>query len=151
VLVSNAMPGNGAVQTLNGGVNANANGTQSAPPPATMPPPPPSTNMLPLTGHPGNMAALQLGVLNGVPPALAAAAITAAGATTDPTKEKLPINEYEDAVAKTTGWLEPKKRREVRQLICLKNTDLRAGNDWLVYVSPAEKWKKKVVQRLSID
>jgi hypothetical protein len=54
-------------------------------------------------------------------------------------KELSPEGEFERAVASTQGWLEKRKRCDVESLVALANTDLRAGDDWLVYVSPAVK------------
>jgi hypothetical protein len=54
-------------------------------------------------------------------------------------KDDTPEGEFERAVVKTRGWLEKRKRSDVEGLVALKNTDLRAGDDWLVYVSPAVK------------
>jgi hypothetical protein len=50
-----------------------------------------------------------------------------------------PESEFERAVGRTKGWLEKRKRSEVEGLVALRNTDLRAGDEWLVYVSPAMK------------
>ncbi|KIW01228.1 uncharacterized protein PV09_07271 [Verruconis gallopava] len=54
-------------------------------------------------------------------------------------EDMLPETELDRAVARSKGWLEKRKRSEVDGLVALRNTDLRAGDDWLVYVSPAVK------------
>jgi hypothetical protein len=61
-------------------------------------------------------------------------------------KDESPEGELERAVTKTTGWLEKRKRADVESLVALRNTDLRAGEDWLVYVSPAVK--KRLARRM---
>lgn len=57
-----------------------------------------------------------------------------------------PEGEFEQAVTNTRGWLEKRKRSDVEGLVALANTDLRAGDDWLVYVSPA--MKKRLARRM---
>lgn len=54
-------------------------------------------------------------------------------------EEVPPETEFEKAMGRNKGWLEKRKRSEVEELVALSNTDLRAGEDWLVYVSPAVK------------
>lgn len=51
----------------------------------------------------------------------------------------LPETEFDKAVVRNKGWLEKRKRSDVEKLVALRNTDLRAGDEWLVYVSPAVK------------
>lgn len=53
--------------------------------------------------------------------------------------EVVPETDLEKAVVRTKGWLEKRKRSEVERLVSTRNTDLRAGDEWLVYVSPAVK------------
>jgi hypothetical protein len=53
--------------------------------------------------------------------------------------EVVPETDLERAVVRTKGWLEKRKRGEVERLVSTRNTDLRAGDEWLVYVSPAVK------------
>jgi len=54
-------------------------------------------------------------------------------------KAEVEEGEFEKAVTRTRGWLEKRKRADVEGLVALRNTDLRAGDDWLVYISPAVK------------
>lgn len=54
-------------------------------------------------------------------------------------KDESSEGEFERAVTRTKGWLEKRKRSDVESLVALRNTDLRAGDEWLVYVSPAVK------------
>ncbi|TLD36893.1 hypothetical protein E2P81_ATG02675 [Venturia nashicola] len=61
-------------------------------------------------------------------------------------KEEAIETEYDTAANKTKGWMEKRKRTEVENLVSLRNTDLRAGDDWLVYVSPAVK--KRMARRM---
>jgi len=61
-------------------------------------------------------------------------------------KEETSDSEFEIAASKTKGWLEKRKRSEVDNLVSIRNTDLRAGDDWLVYVSPAVK--KRMARRM---
>lgn len=61
-------------------------------------------------------------------------------------KEELIETEYDIAANKTKGWMEKRKRSEVENIVSLRNTDLRAGDDWLVYVSPAVK--KRMARRM---
>ncbi|KAE9982183.1 hypothetical protein EG328_011095 [Venturia inaequalis] len=61
-------------------------------------------------------------------------------------KEEALETEYDTAAKKTKGWMEKRKRNEVENLVSLRNTDLRAGDDWLVYVSPAVK--KRMARRM---
>jgi hypothetical protein len=61
-------------------------------------------------------------------------------------KEEASDSEFEVAASKTKGWLEKRKRSDVENLVSLRNTDLRAGDDWLVYVSPAVK--KRMARRM---
>ena len=117
---------------------------------------------IPLNVHPINMAALQLSMLGtntGTTPThhqLGLAGIqqlTIPGighlpqmqALTPPPpaveRYKAPIDEYQEAITKTIGWLEVKKKQDVSKLAFLENTDLRAGEQWLVYISPAAKRK----------
>ncbi len=49
--------------------------------------------------------------------------------------------EFEKAVGRCGGWLERRGRGEVEQLVMLRNTDLRAGDEWLVFVTPAVRKK----------
>ena len=35
--------------------------------------------------------------------------------------------------------MEKRKRSDVENIVALRNTDLRAGDDWLIYISPAVK------------
>lgn len=46
-----------------------------------------------------------------------------------------------DVCARRMGeWpMERVSKREAQRWVCLKNTDLRAGDEWLVYVSPTTK------------
>jgi hypothetical protein len=61
-------------------------------------------------------------------------------------KDESPEGEFERAVTKTSGWLEKRKRADVENLVSLRNTDLRAGDDWLVFISPAVK--KRLARRM---
>lgn len=61
-------------------------------------------------------------------------------------KEEVVETEYDVAANKTKGWMEKRKRNEVENIMSLRNTDLRAGDDWLVYVSPAVK--KRMARRM---
>ena len=54
-------------------------------------------------------------------------------------EEVVPETELDRAARRNKGWLEKRKRSEVEGLVSLRNTDLRAGDEWLVYVSPAVK------------
>jgi hypothetical protein len=54
-------------------------------------------------------------------------------------EEVVPETELERAAGRNRGWLEKRKRSAVEGLVALRNTDLRAGDEWLVYVSPAVK------------
>lgn len=64
----------------------------------------------------------------------------------DGEKEDGPEGEFDRAVASTKGWLEKRKRSEVENIVALANTDLRAGDEWLVYISPA--MKKRLARKL---
>lgn len=61
-------------------------------------------------------------------------------------KEEVPESEFDTAATKTKSWMEKRKRNDVENLVSLRNTDLRAGDDWLVYVSPAVK--KRMARRM---
>jgi len=68
---------------------------------------------------------------------------TNSSGTTSPSS-LLSIESIEDfqmslIVARLGGWLEVASQREVKDWIVLKNTDLRAGEMWLMYVSRAAK------------
>ena len=54
-------------------------------------------------------------------------------------EEVVPETELDRTVHRNKGWLEKRKRSDVESLVSLRNTDLRAGDEWLVYVSPAVK------------
>lgn len=54
-------------------------------------------------------------------------------------RDDTPESEFDVAAVKNRSWLEKRKRSDVDGLVSLRNTDLRSGDDWLVYVSPAVK------------
>lgn len=121
------------------------------------PPPVPAqfhlpTNLPPLLGSQWPAGVLTPSVVT--PPAVAPAPIVpGAGLLTanaghaqgqghvrvDSAREVVPETEFDMAVGRTKGWMEKRKRSDVETLVSLRNTDLRAGDEWLVYVSPAVK------------
>jgi len=60
-----------------------------------------------------------------------------------------PEIDYDDqlslVVARLGGWLEMANEREVRDWVVLKNTDLRAGETWLLHVSRAARRVRALV------
>jgi len=74
-----------------------------------------------------------------------APAVGTPNARVETEKEESSDSEFDRAANKTKGWLEKRKRSEVDNLVSLRNTDLRAGDDWLVFVSPAVK--KRMARR----
>jgi len=57
----------------------------------------------------------------------------------DSMRDDTPESEFDLAAVRNRTWLEKRKRNDLEGLITLQNTDLRAGDDWLVFISPAVK------------
>ncbi|KAF2432080.1 hypothetical protein EJ08DRAFT_732826 [Tothia fuscella] len=105
---------------------------------------PPVNFHLPTTNLPvlGSQWPLQTTVVSGPPAGVVTLLLPGTPPNVRPVvgeKDDSPEGEFERAVVKTKGWLEKRKRCDLEGLVALRNTDLRAGDDWLVYVSPAVK------------
>jgi hypothetical protein len=59
----------------------------------------------------------------------------------DAKKQMIVESDFDIAARQMEGWLERRPRKDVAKLVALTNTDLRANDLWLVYVSPAMKQK----------
>jgi hypothetical protein len=101
--------------------------------------------------YPGGVAGHQLaGVGAGLATTMAnpplAAPVTLLGMG-ESRKEEVVEDDYEIVAAKMQGWMEPRRKSEVETWLSLKNTDLRASEKWLVYVSPTMKKKLGMRER----
>jgi hypothetical protein len=78
------------------------------------------------------------------PPMLASVTSSSSDTSSGTSSPSLSMESIEDfqtsmIVARLGGWLEVASQREVKEWIVLKNTDLRAGEMWFMYVSRAAK------------
>jgi hypothetical protein len=59
----------------------------------------------------------------------------------------LPESDFDVCARRMEPWLERADKREVLRWVVLKNTDLRAGDQWLMFVSPTTKIQSRLLDR----